>query len=310
MKLASYIHDESPSFGIVTQAGVIDVPSAWPDGPESLAEALDGDGPGPDRLRELAETADPTFSAGAVRLTAPIPRPAKLIGLAVNYHAHHREFDRGYDLPEDARQTTTPRPFLMPPTGVAGPGETIPWPEYSRDVDYEIELAVVIGRRASHIGPEESPDAIAGYTIANDISARRCTHAESRMVRPKDEFFDWLHGKWADGFCPLGPVLVTADEIADPMDLDLELTVNGKTRQKANTGLMIFDVFHLVSFCSRLMTLEPGDVMATGTPSGVGAATGEMLRPGDTVTCRIEGIGELSNTLGSYPDAFYTPCSI
>ena len=134
---------------------------------------------------------------------------------------------------------------------------------------------------------------ILGYTIANDVSARSCSFSDGREKRPRDDFFDWLHGKWADGFCPLGPWIVTADEVGAPMDLGISLDVNGQTRQNSRTSAMIFDVFELVSFISHIMTLTPGDVIATGTPSGVGMATGNFLKGGDVITCRIEKIGEL-----------------
>ena len=142
--------------------------------------------------------------------------------------------------------------------------------------------------------------AVVGYTIGNDVSAR--------VWQLERGGTQWNRGKGFDTFAPLGPVLVTPDEIGDVRNLDLELTVNGKTRQKANTSQMIFDVFELVSFCSHIMTLVPGDVIATGTPSGVGAATGAFLAGGDEITCRIEKIGELTNTLGQPPESFYTPC--
>ena len=243
-----------------------------------------------------------------VRLLAPLPHPPKLLGLAVNYVEHHREIDRGRHSP------TTPRPppprgrSSCPPPPSPAPGEEIPWPATSRQIDYEMELAVVIGSRAKCVSPRAAAGHIAGYTIANDISARSATFAEGRAKRPKDEFFDWLHGKWPDGFCPMGPHLVTPDEIGDVGNLEMELTVNGGHAQKASTSMMIFDVFEIVSFCSHLMTLLPGDVIATGTPSGVGAATGEFLSAGDVITCRIERIGELTNTLGPPPKSFYTPC--
>ncbi|RPI61622.1 MAG: FAA hydrolase family protein, partial [Planctomycetaceae bacterium] len=173
----------------------------------------------------------------------------------------------------------------------------------------EIELAVVIGKTCRRVAPGDALDYVAGYTIANDVSARNCTHAEGRTKRPKDDFFDWLHGKWGDGFCPLGPYLVTADEVGDPQRLGLELSVNGDVRQKSDTSQMIFDVAELIAFCSQIMTLLPGDVIATGTPSGVALATGKYLTGGDVITCRIEKLGELTNTLGRPPATFYKPCN-
>ncbi len=307
MKLATFLHDGAESFGVVTDEGVLDVPAAWPEGPTSLLAALEA---GADALERIADMdADPAglIPREAVRLLAPIPAPPKLIGLAVNYAEHHRESsDSG--LPEAPKLHTTPRPFLMPATAVAAPGSEIPWPPYSKDVDYEVELAVVIGSRAKCVPPAEAAGCVAGYTIANDVSARSVTYADRRAERPKDAFFDWLHGKWADGFCPLGPWLVTADEIPDPQGLALELTVDGQTRQKSTTAGMIFTVYELIAFLSHIMTLVPGDVIATGTPSGVGMASGKLLKGGETITCRIERIGELTNTLAMPPRRFYAPC--
>ena len=309
MKLATYLRDGVESFGVVTDGGIVDVPAAWPGGPKSLLAAIEAGADALKRLGELAAGPADRIPQEAVRLLAPIPAPPKVLGLAVNYAEHHAECNRGSELPEDPKLHTTPRPFLMPTTAVTGPGTEIPWPPCSRDIDYEIELAVVIGSRAKCVSAAEAAGCIAGYTIANDVSARSLTHALGRSQRPKDAFFDWLHGKWADGFCPLGPWLVTAEEIPDPQDLELELTVDGQTRQKSNTAHMIFSVCEVIAFLSQLMTLVPGDVIATGTPSGVGVATGGLLKGGETLTCRIERIGELTNTLAMPPERFYAPCA-
>ncbi len=307
MKLASYIIDGHRSFGVVGDEGVFDVPTAWPDGPGSLRAALECEAMG--RIRERATTGKPTLSLDEVTLLPPVPDAPKVFGLAVNYAEHHNEFDRGAPLPDDPRRRTTPRPFLMPPTVLIGPGEVIPYPATSRQVDYEVELAVVIGRRCKAIAPDEAPGVIAGYTIANDVSARSATFAEGREERYKDDFFDWLHGKWCDGFCPTGPWLATPEEIGDPQDLAIRCRVNGELRQDANTRCMIFPVVELVSFISHLVTLTPGDLIATGTPSGVGMAEGRLLSEGDEIVCEIERIGRLVNRLGAEPDAFYRPCS-
>ena len=307
MKLATYVLQGRESFGVVTDGGVCDIPAVWRDGPTGAIEAISA---GRETLQRLAELGDSAKSIplDQVRLLAPIPRPPKLIGLAVNYVSHHREFDRGQVLPDDPSLHTTPRPFLMPVTAVIGPGETIPWPAFSRQIDYEVELAAVIGTQARCVSPDQAEKCIFGYTIANDISARSATHADRRTPRPKDDFFDWLHGKWADGFCPLGPWIVSAEAVGDPQNLQLGLTVNGETRQETNTSQMIFSVRELVSFISHLMTLTPGDVIATGTPAGVAMASGKYLAAGDVVTCRIEKIGELTNTIGPPPENFYAPC--
>ena len=203
--------------------------------------------------------------------------------------------------------TTTPRLFLIPSTTVTATDTRIPWPCYSDQVDYEVELAVFIGKAVRCTPPEEALDYVAGYSIANDISARSVTFKSGRAERPWDEFYDWLCGKWADGFLPLGPCLVTTDELGNPQNLDMELKVNGKTRQKANTADMIFSVAEIVSFISHIMTLEPGDCIATGTPEGVGAATGEFLQAGDRIECKIEKIGTLTNIMDEPPAPLYKP---
>jgi len=308
MKLATYLDGERQTYGVVTGTGIVEAVKVWPDAPTSVLGLLEAGDEAVAHLASLAAGAEATVTLDEATLLAPIPQPPKAIGLAVNYVAHHNELQRPADMPEAPRQTTTPRPFIMPPTAVTGPGAEIPWPACSEQVDYELELAVVIGRTAKCVSAADAMDYVAGYTIANDVSARSVTHANARAARPKDAFFDWLHGKWSDGFLPTGPYLVTADEIPDPGDLDLELTVNGETRQRANSSLMIFTVGEIVAFTSQIMTLTPGDIIATGTPSGVGAAEGRFLDEGDVITCRIRGLGELTNTLGPRPEAFYTPC--
>jgi 2-keto-4-pentenoate hydratase/2-oxohepta-3-ene-1,7-dioic acid hydratase in catechol pathway len=308
MKLASYAYQGRASYGVVRDDGIVDVPSHWPDGPGTLLEAMRDSQAAMARIASLAKAPGEMIPLEQVKLLAPLQQPPKLIGLAVNYVEHHNEYDRGHALPDDPKFHTTPRPFLMPSTCVIGPGDEIPWPCYSRQIDYEIELAVVIGSRAKCVSAKEARRCIFGYTIANDVSARSCTFAAGREKRPRDDFFDWLHGKWADGFCPLGPWIVTADEVGDPMNLQLELTVNGLTRQQSRTSAMIFDVYELVSFISHVMTLTPGDVIATGTPSGVGLATGNYLKGGDEIACRIEKIGQLNNRLSPTPTSFYQPC--
>jgi len=195
----------------------------------------------------------------------------------------------------------------MPATAVIGPDEEIPWPVYSEQIDYEIELAVVIGKKAKCIASQEALDCVAGYMICNDVSARSVTFKKGRAKRPWDEFYDWLNGKWADGFFPMGPYLLTRDEVADVHNLDMTLTVSGEIRQQANTSQMIYPVADIVSFLSHIMTLEPGDVIATGTPSGVAMATGKFLRPGDTIQCTIDKLGTLKNVCGRNVEKLYEP---
>jgi len=309
MKLVSFETVGAVRPGILTDSGIIDIIGAWPgdNPPRSVKEILEKGDACLEQVRELAQSATKFIPQGRVKLCAPIPRPGKVLGLAGNYAKHIKEAGLKLGLSESPRKNTVPRPFLMPATCVIGPGDEIPWPCYSEQIDYEVELAVVIGRTAKCVKPEPALDYVAGYTIANDISARSVTFARGRKPRPWDEFYDWLNGKWADGFLPTGPALVTPDEVGDPQRLGIELRVNGRVRQKANTSEMIFGVAEVVSFCSHLMTLEPGDLIATGTPAGVAMATGDFLKPGDKIECRIEPLGVLNNTLGKQPSDLYTP---
>lgn len=259
---------------------------------------------GPERLADLAgrvkdfstrvEGAKPPFALPleGVRLAAPVPWPNKLLLLAGNYAEHVREFDR--EAVEKAG--STPRVFMKPPTTTIIPTEEpILVPPNGQKIDYELELAAVMGGTARFVSPEEAEGLIAGYTILNDVSERSLRIEAQRQPREGDKWFDWLNGKWFDTFAPMGPCLVTPDELGDVASLRMELRVNGETRQQATPGHMIFTPAELVAWASTLMTLEPGDVISTGTPSGVGMATGKLLRPGDVMEAEIEGIGVLRN---------------
>ena len=309
MKLVTYSRNESISSAILTPDGLLDIPSAWqgPNPPRSVKEILKR---GPSclaKLAKLAEAADSYTPLDSVKLLAPIRRPGKLLALAGNYTEHIKEAGLLLGLSDSPRESTVPRPFLMPATAVTGPDTQIPWPPYSKEIDYEVELAIVIGKEAKCIKPDDAPEHIAGYTIANDISARSVTFAKNRKKRPWDEFYDWLNGKWADSFLPIGPFLLTADQIDDVQNLDISLSVNGQIRQNSNTSNMIFKVADIVSFLSHLITLEPGDIIATGTPAGVAKATGNYLQPGDTIECSIQNLGTLKNTLSQKPKNFFEP---
>ena len=313
MKLVTYSRNGSTSCAILTEAGLIAIPRAWdgPNPPHSVKEILHRGHSCLSKLVELEDSTDDYIATDSVQLLAPIPRPGKIIALAGNYSEHIKEasLTRGFKLglSDSPRNTTVPRPFIMPATAVTGPDKEIPWPVYSETIDYELELGVVIGRDSKHIEPQNALDYVAGYTIVNDVSARSVTFVKNRAKRPWDEFYDWLNGKWADGFCPMGPYLLTADEIEDVQNLDMKLTVNGEIRQKANTSQMIYSVADTVSFLSHIMTLEPGDVIATGTPSGVAMATGNFLKAGDKIEASIEKLGTLTNTLGPKAEKFYEP---
>ena len=229
------------------------------------------------------------------RLRVPVPEPKKVILLAGNYAAHIVE--GGGTAPE--RAATFPYFFWKPPsTTLTDPGGVIKIPRVSPDhVDWEIELGVIIGRTARHVTEKEALDYVAGYTVCNDVSDRRMRINPKRKQRDKDSFFDWQHGKWHDTFLPMGPCVLAAASTPDPQKLRLVLKVNGKVMQDANTGQMIFPVAALVSILSTFVTLEPGDIIVTGTPSGVGHARKPpiYLRPKDEVEAEIEGIGVLRN---------------
>ena len=230
--------------------------------------------------RALQEAKESDFLNEAdIPLTAPVPHPGKILCLGHNYDDH---------IGKDRTQPSEfPTFFCKTANTVTGPGAPIVIPPETAKVDFEGELAVVIGRRARRIAEADAQSCVAGYTIFNDVSAR---DYQKRTTQ-------WMIGKSFDTFGPMGPVLVTADEIPDPHALDLELTLNGILRQKSNTGRMIFTIPFLIAYLSAVMTLEPGDVIATGTPARTPPEPGapEFMQPGDIVRITIEKIGELGN---------------
>lgn len=227
-----------------------------------------------------------------VKLLVPLASPRKILLLAGNYADHIRE--GGGAAAE--RQETFPYVFIKPITTLCNPGDPIKIPEVSPDhIDWELELGVVIGKQAKNVTEATALDYVAGYTVVNDISDRRYRPNPDRKERKNDAFFDWLHGKWHDTFCPVGPCITSADSISDPQKLPMKLTVNGDVKQNASTGQQIFPVAAVIEFISKSLTLEPGDIIATGTPAGVGNTTGTYLKAGDTVDATIGSIGTLTN---------------
>jgi 2-keto-4-pentenoate hydratase/2-oxohepta-3-ene-1,7-dioic acid hydratase in catechol pathway len=219
----------------------------------------------------LANTTGEFVSLPEVTLLAPC-EPSKIVAIGLNYRDHAAEF--GHPIPEE------PLIFMKPSTAVIGPDEDIVYPEMSRRVDYEAELAVVIGKTARHVQEADVRDYVLGYTCINDVTARDLQKKDGQFTRSKS----------FDTFAPLGPWIET--EISDPDNLTVEAYLNGERRQHGNTGNMVFGVATLIAFISRIMTLLPGDVIATGTPSGIGP-----MQPGDVVEIRVEGIGALRNRL-------------
>ncbi|MGD0764783.1 MAG: fumarylacetoacetate hydrolase family protein [Dehalococcoidia bacterium] len=220
------------------------------------------------------------FSRDAVKLLAPVPNPSKIIAIGLNYRDHARE--QGVPIPD------RPIIFAKFPTSVIGPGDTIAWdPALTQQVDYEAELAFVIGKTARNVAEKDAITYVAGYTCANDVSARDLQFGDRQ----------WVRGKSLDTFCPLGPLLVTADEIPDPQNLAVRAILNNQVMQDSSTAEMIFGVAELVAFISRAFTLLPGDVVLTGTPHGVGVFRDPplFLKDGDRVVVEIERIGCLEN---------------
>ena len=233
------------------------------------------------------------FPEGIVKLYSPITNPHKILCLAGNYQEHIKE--GGGKAVDKTR--ITPRVFIKPITTLCGDGDPILLPEVSHWVDYELELAIIIGKTGSGIAVADALNHVAGYAVYNDISSRKLTIAEGRDKRDGDGWFDWLNGKWQDNSGPMGPYLVTADEVPNGDNLWMKLWVNNELKQNSDTSKMIFNVAETIAFASRLMTLQPGDIIATGTPSVVGATTNTYLKSGDVVRCEIEGLGVLDNTV-------------
>jgi 2-keto-4-pentenoate hydratase/2-oxohepta-3-ene-1,7-dioic acid hydratase in catechol pathway len=250
------------------------------------------------RLKQAIEQNENGFAAAKLqakdlKLESPLTRPGKIICLAGNYRAHIVE--SGFVAP-DTSAIFTPQLFLKPATTLIGDGDDIVLADQNNTVGWETELAVIIGKRGRNIPAEDAYDHVFGYTILNDVSERGLnSRLENRTKREMDTFFDWLAGKWFDGFAPCGPWIVTADEIDDPHNLEITLTVNGQTRQQGNTRDMMFRIPEQIAYISSIMTLEPGDIISTGTPVGAGVGGKASLRDGDEMVCEIESIGTLRN---------------
>lgn len=230
-------------------------------------------------LGEVASQVDPTTlrstELSSVRLGSPVARPHKILGIGLNYVDHASEAEM--EVPEE------PIVFQKATSSLSGPFDDILLPPGAEKVDWEVELGVVIGTEARYLSsPDDARAVVAGYTIAHDVSERAFQLERSGQ---------WTKGKSADTFSPLGPWLVTPDEVPEALDLRIECRVNGVTKQSSRTSAMLFSVDHIIWHLSQFMTLEPGDVIMTGTPPGVGLSTGEYLKDGDVVELEIEGLG-------------------
>ncbi|MFO0013698.1 MAG: fumarylacetoacetate hydrolase family protein [Planctomycetota bacterium] len=281
MKLVRFTRpDHSIGWGLQTEHGVQDVLAADPSLPSSLVELIAKWPQYEARVSSLGKKLG--SSQEELQILCPIDRPGKILCSGLNYRDH-------------AMETQTPIPdepivFCKMPTAMIGPLDAIRLPASSQQVDYEAELVVVIGRRVKHATAREAQDAIFGYTVGHDVSAR-----DWQKGKPGKQ---WFLGKSFDTFAPLGPAIVVGNSIADPCQLRIRCWFNGEVVQDSNTRELIFSPVFLVEYLSRVMTLEPGDVIYTGTPSGVGVARTppKFLHPGDTIEIEIESIGRLTNT--------------
>ncbi|MCI3919149.1 fumarylacetoacetate hydrolase family protein [Paenibacillus sp. TRM 82003] len=297
MKLVTYIVDGAYRLGVATEAGVVDVAGAaalvsgFAAAPRTVHEVIEG---GADAIGALQGLVEAALANGAVasRVTLPeegltfgpcVTHPNKIICVGLNYRKH-------------AEETNAPIPqypilFNKFNNTLTGAGDDVPLPRVTNEVDYEAELVIVIGKEAKYVDKASALDYVFGYCNVNDLSAR-----DLQMRTPQ-----WLLGKTCDKFSPLGPYLVTADEVGDPNALDIRCIVNGEVRQSSNTSDMIFHCDEIVSYISQHMTLVPGDIILTGTPEGVVLGLPKeqrvYLQPGDVVTIEIEKLGSLTNRM-------------
>ena len=283
MKLLSYrTSDGGRHLGALRDDGIVNLQQAsggeLPDDMLALLQAGDAV---MQSAAAAVKAAEGAIDPDSVKLLPPVPKPSKIIAIGLNYMDHIRE--TGLAVPQLATM------FCKYPSSLIGDGDAIRWSTgLTQQVDFEAELAVVIGKTARNVAEADAYDYIAGYTNCNDVSAR------DLQFREGDQ---WLRGKCLDTFCPLGPWLVTRDEIDDPHQLAIRCRVNDTVMQDSNTAEMIYRIPYLIEYLSEAFTLEPGDVIATGTPHGVGAFRKPpvWLRSGDTVTVEIEGLGSLCN---------------
>lgn len=283
MKLVTFVKDGACRPGAIVERGgrkaIVDLLAADASLPTSIRALLEAGPPSLRKAATAAAAANDFVDMAAVKLAAPIPNPGKILCIGLNYADHAAE--SGQPLPD------YPIVFSKYDNTVIGSGDAIVLPRVTNQVDYEAELGFVIGKRARYVPEEQALDYVAGYLNVNDVSARDYQTRTSQ----------WTMGKSFDTFAPMGPALVTADEVPDPQDLAIRLWIGDETLQDSSTSQLIFNVPQLVAHISEVMTLNPGDVVSTGTPPGVGAARRppRWLKPGETVNMEIEGLGVLSN---------------
>jgi 2-keto-4-pentenoate hydratase/2-oxohepta-3-ene-1,7-dioic acid hydratase in catechol pathway len=299
MRLVTFRDEAGTRLGVLREHTVLDLSRAcrvagqMPQGDlYNMLALIDAGTPGLDNVRRIVESATSAseLPLDAVELLAPIPRPRKnIFCLGRNYAEHAAELYRA--LGQEMKLPEYPNVFTKAVTSITGPTADIPYDaSVTQQLDWEVELAAVIGTAGRHIAKEDALGHVFGYTVLNDVTARDLQHQAG---------VQWFQGKSLDACSPVGPCIVTSDELPDPQRLRLRLYVNGDLKQDDTTDHMLFDVATIIATLSRVLTLEPGDIIATGTPSGVGfgRTPQQFLHPGDLMRSEIEGIGALSNRI-------------
>ncbi len=281
MRLVTFTHQGQRRLGARSGDSIIDLSAADPSIPSAMKEFLEAGDSAVSRARAVINSGTHAISATDVTIHAPIDNPEKIICIGLNYADHAAE--SGMPIPDE------PIVFSKYASSIIGPDENIVAPSASSQVDYEVELVVVIGKRGRNISEDDALDHVAGYMVGHDVSAR-----DYQLEKPGAQ---WMMGKTFDTFAPIGPDLVTTDDVPDPHNLGIRCILNGETVQDSNTSQLIFGVPKLVAYLAHVFTLTPGDLIFTGTPPGVGMGREPQLwlKQGDQVICEIDGLGRLEN---------------
>ena len=289
MRWVTVLTEHGPRACGLWQGEYVDVNAADPEAPASVRGLLERGSAAQQRAWEALERGTKRYNPATASLLAPVPDPRKIICLGLNYRDHAAE--SGMDIP------TEPILFSKYPSALIGDQGAIVLPAVSDQVDYEAELVIVVGRTGRHIPRGQAMEYVAGYTVGHDVSAR-----DWQLNKPGKQ---WMVGKTFDTFAPVGPELVTRDEVPDPHALGIRLRLNGQTMQDSSTSQLIFRIDETIAYLSKIFTLEPGDLIFTGTPPGVGMARKPpvWLKPGDVVEVEIDRLGTLRNTVKADPAA-------
>ncbi|MFT5367298.1 MAG: 2-keto-4-pentenoate hydratase/2-oxohepta-3-ene-1,7-dioic acid hydratase in catechol pathway [Candidatus Latescibacterota bacterium] len=285
MRLVTFEHQGTRRLGVRTGDAIVDLSQADASLPTNMRDFLAAGENALNSARTAADKGEHAISASDVKICAPIHNPEKVICIGLNYADHAAE--SGMPIPPE------PVVFSKYASCIINPGDNIVAPSVSNEVDYEVELVVIIGKAGRNIPKSDALNHVAGYTVGHDVSAR-----DYQLQKPGGQ---WMLGKTFDTFAPLGPDLVTPDEVGDPGNLDIRCSLNGEIVQSSNTSQLIFNIETLISYLSHVFTLTPGDIIFTGTPSGVGMGRTPQvwLKEGDVVVCEIDGLGRLENPVVS-----------